>query len=241
MDTKRCKRCGEIRALSEFYKDRSRKDGFDPYCKQCIRERADWRNPTQRQTRKECNRRLYKYSDKYRKNVLSYGKIYREENKEYFEEYRSSEKFKESLCRSNKKRMESGKQHEYFKVRRKEDKSFALTCSLRVRLIRALKDSCKMNSTFNLIGCSLEELKKHLENQFVNGMSWDNYGGRSGWQIDHIIPCSYFDLTKEENQYICFNFRNLQPLWAKDNNQKKNKLPENYLERIEGIESYLNS
>lgn len=67
MDTKRCKRCGEIRVLSEFYKDRSRKDGFGPYCKQCIRERADWKNPTQRQTRKECNRRLYKYSDKYRK------------------------------------------------------------------------------------------------------------------------------------------------------------------------------
>lgn len=241
MNTKKCKRCGEIRDLSEFYKDRTRKDGFSPYCKSCIRERADWKNPIQRQTRKECNRRLYRENDKYRENVLSYGRMYREENKEYFEMYHSSEKFKESLRRSNKKRMESGKQHEYFKIRRKEDKLFALTCSLRTRLTRALKDSYKTDSTFNLIGCSLEDLRKHLKNQFVEGMTWDNYGGRSGWQVDHIIPCSYFDLTKEEDQRICFNFRNLQPLWAKDNNQKKNKLPENYLERIEGIESYLNS
>ncbi len=241
MDTKRCKRCGKIRDLSEFHKDRTRKDGFSPYCKQCIHERADWRSPIQKETHKRNQKKLYHENSVFRQKKLNFNKKYREENKEYFEKYYSSEKFKESLCQSNKRRMESGKQHEYFKVRRKEDKSFALTCSLRTRLTRALKDSYKTDSTFNLIGCSLEDLKKHLENQFVDGMTWDNYGGRSGWQVDHIIPCSHFDLTKEENQRICFNFRNLQPLWAKDNNQKKNKLPENYLERIEGIESYLNS
>lgn len=63
-------------------------------------------------------------------------------------------------------------------------------------------------------------------------MSWNNYG-KNGWEIDHIIPCSYFDLTKEENQRICFNYRNLQPLWASENNTKKAKVPDNVEELVE--------
>lgn len=234
-----CKRCGEKKLVTEFNKDRTRKDGFNPYCKQCVKERADWKNPKQRETRTATNRRLYKENESYRQKVLAYNKKYREEHKEYFEEYCASEKFKESLKRNNKKRQESGEQKRYLKERRKEDKSFALACSLRSRVKGALKGTYKTDCTFNLISCSLEELKRHLESQFVDGMSWDNFGGKTGWQVDHIVPCSYFDLSIEENQRICFNFRNLQPLWAKDNNQKKNKLPENYLERIEGIKSYL--
>lgn len=70
--------------------------------------------------------------------------------------------------------------------------------------------------------------------QFEPGMTWDNLGkGEGKWQIDHIIPCSYFDLTKEENQRICFNYRNLQPLWAKDNVKKSNKIPNNVEEIVE--------
>lgn len=242
MDTeikyKVCKRCGKEKSVTEFNKDRTRKDGFSPYCKQCTKERADWKNPKQRVTRRETNKRLYHESESYKERVLAYNKKYREEHKEYFKEYFASEKFKESLKESNRKRQESGEQKKYFKERRKEDKSFALACSLRARVKGALKGAYKTDCTFNLIGCTLDELKEHLESQFVDGMSWDNYG-RNGWQVDHIVPCSYFDLSVEENQRICFNFRNLQPLWAKDNNQKKNKLPENYLERIEGIKSYL--
>lgn len=52
-------------------------------------------------------------------------------------------------------------------------------------------------------------------------MSWDNYGE---WEIDHIIPCDSFDLTKEEEQKRCFHFSNLQPLWWRDNRTKGNKV-----------------
>ena len=83
---------------------------------------------------------------------------------------------------------------------------------------------------------SWKDLKKHLENQFVEGMSWDNYGE---WQIDHIVPCASFDLSDPNQQRICFNFRNLQPLWAKDNQRKQDKLPENYLEIINNIKREL--
>jgi len=50
---------------------------------------------------------------------------------------------------------------------------------------------------------------------------WDNYG--SGWHIDHIRPCSSFDLSDEEQQRACFHHSNLQPLWVKDNLEKGSK------------------
>jgi hypothetical protein len=53
-------------------------------------------------------------------------------------------------------------------------------------------------------------------------MSRDNYGYR-GWHVDHIVPCSAFDLTNIEEQKKCFHYTNLQPLWAKDNLSKGNK------------------
>lgn len=72
-----------------------------------------------------------------------------------------------------------------------------------------------------MIGCSIEELKQYLEKQFKEGMTWDNYGE---WHIDHIIPCAAFDLTKEEEQLKCFNYTNLQPLWAEENEKKGDKI-----------------
>jgi hypothetical protein len=71
------------------------------------------------------------------------------------------------------------------------------------------------------IGCALAELSAHLEKQFKNGMTWQNYGQ---WHIDHIIPCAKFDLTDSEQQRKCFHFSNLQPLWAIENIVKSNKL-----------------
>jgi hypothetical protein len=54
-------------------------------------------------------------------------------------------------------------------------------------------------------------------------MSWDNYG-KYGWHIDHIKPCSSFDLSDRKQLLECFNYRNLQPLWALDNLKKGSKL-----------------
>ena len=72
-----------------------------------------------------------------------------------------------------------------------------------------------------LIGCSPEELIKHIESKWTAGMSWDNYGRASinnnTWQIDHIKPCSKFNLLDEAEQMECFNYKNLQPMWAIDN------------------------
>jgi hypothetical protein len=81
----------------------------------------------------------------------------------------------------------------------------------------------KSKRTQELIGCSIDQLREHIESLFKPGMSWDNYGV-SGWHIDHIKPCSSFDLTDIEQQKACFNYKNLQPLWARENLTKGCKI-----------------
>jgi len=103
------------------------------------------------------------------------------------------------------------------------DSQFRIRRTLTGRLRSALKifGAKKNSSVVQLIGCSIQELAKMLESKFKPGMTWDNYGA---WHIDHIIPCSHFDLTQVENQKKCFHHSNLQPLWATENIFKSNKL-----------------
>ena len=92
----------------------------------------------------------------------------------------------------------------------------------RTRITGILKKH-KTDKTLNLLGCSAQFLRTYIENKFLEGMTWDNYG-KHGWHIDHIIPCSSFNLTDSTQQQICFHYTNLQPLWAIDNLKKSNKI-----------------
>jgi hypothetical protein len=68
------------------------------------------------------------------------------------------------------------------------------------------------------IGCSVIEFYKHIEAQFTEDMTWNNRGrGKEHWEFDHIIECYKFDLSKEEDRQICFNYRNLRPMWSSQN------------------------
>lgn len=98
------------------------------------------------------------------------------------------------------------------------------TC-LRARLGRALANqgAKKYDSTLSLLGCTVGRFRKYIQGLFLVGMSWENYGHRS-WHIDHIRPCSSFDLTDPEQQRQCFHYTNMQPLWASDNLKKSNKI-----------------
>jgi hypothetical protein len=80
------------------------------------------------------------------------------------------------------------------------------------------------NKHRDYMGCSISYYKDYLESKFQEGMTWKNYGV-NGWHIDHIIPCSAFDLTDPEEVKKCFHYTNTQPLWAKDNRKKSNTIP----------------
>jgi hypothetical protein len=111
---------------------------------------------------------------------------------------------------------------------RAENPQVRISHCLRVRVLSAMKSSGvkKAFKTMELLGCSVPELKAHLEKQFKPGMNWSNHT-KDGWHIDHILPCASFDLTDPEQQKRCFNYTNLQPLWAKDNQSKSSSLPVN--------------
>ena len=79
----------------------------------------------------------------------------------------------------------------------------------------------KCDTTEKLVGCYWIDLRVYLEAKFLPGMTWENYGT---WHIDHIRPCSSFDLTDPAQQRECFHYTNLQPLWAIDNLIKSNSI-----------------
>lgn len=111
----------------------------------------------------------------------------------------------------------------YINSRRQSDPGFRLRMNLRHRIWTALTGGRKAGATADLVGCTMEELRCHLERQFLPGMTWENYG-KHGWHIDHIRPCASFDLTDPEQQRQCFHYTNLQPLWALDNIRKGAKV-----------------
>lgn len=123
-----------------------------------------------------------------------------------------------------KNRQELNKKNaKYKKNRLKTDIGYKLLNSCRRRLYRALKGERKFYSFMQSVGCNAEQLKSYLESKFQPGMTWENYGNR-GWHIDHIIPISKFDLTKEEEFNRAVHYTNLQPLWWNQNIKKSNKL-----------------
>jgi len=109
-----------------------------------------------------------------------------------------------------------------FRLRYKNDILFKIKVSLRNRVCDAFKykNLIKSKKTKNLLGCSWEELKTHMETQFKPGMTWDNHK-KDGWHIDHIVPLGNAK-NEEEMERLC-HYTNLQPLWWYENLSKGNK------------------
>lgn len=111
---------------------------------------------------------------------------------------------------------------DYDRNRRISDPIFKLRDNMRRRLRSAIHGNAKPSTTFNLIGCSAEELKIYIEKQFTPGMTWGNYGiGNGYWHIDHIVMISEFDLLQENELRLAFHYTNLRPLWQPDNLSRK--------------------
>jgi len=206
-----CTKCGETKNESEFGKCLSNTDGLNSWCKACFHD---------------YNQKWYKNNSE---NMKKYMKEWSKNNPEYKKEWykNNSEKVKEAAKQWRTDNPEKAKEadKQYSKNRRANDNNYKLLTNLRARITSAVKlqSGNKAYRSIELLGCSIEEVRQHLEKQFQPGMTWDNYG-LYGWHIDHIIPCDSFDLTKEEEQKKCFHYTNLQPLWAADNLSKGNKI-----------------
>ncbi len=112
----------------------------------------------------------------------------------------------------------------YHKRRAATDIQFRLAHNLRTRLHSAISNNSKAGSAVRDLGCSMSELKIHLSSKFLPDMTWENYGE---WHIDHIVPLSRVDLTDRTQFLSVCHYTNLQPMWAKDNISKGNKLCQN--------------
>lgn len=145
--------------------------------------------------------------------------------KQWYLDNKDTKDFKQK--RFTYKKMYEQSNKEYLRNRRKKyyynNINIRLKELIRNRIRIALKHTHKHSKTVELLGCSIEQAREHLQKQFQLGMSWNNYNIK-GWHIDHIVPCSSFDLTKEEEQRRCFHYTNLQPLWAHENLVKHTKM-----------------
>ena len=232
----------------DFYKDATKKDGLHSSCKRCnaLLKREYYYNNREELIRKSVDRsrgcekaraRKLKYSRsekgkevarKYRINnkpkprsltedqlrkIAESKRKWREKNRDKInEKARSTHRVKPSPDK-----IKEYKKREYYKM--KNDPYLKYVHYSRVRLGAILK---QRSGTFSVSGNILfnkQELVSHLEGLMQKGMSWDNYG-RKGWHIDHIIPISSFDLTKEDQVRLALGLENLQPLWWFDNLKK---------------------
>ena len=213
-----CKR----RLCDIVFTPKRRKDQV--FCSEICADRQgkeDWKNRNRDKVNISINKRRkerYATDEQYANNKRL------KSNKRYHD-LTDEEKFirnKNNRLRENKtnKRIYMRKYHRY---RNKYDMKFRITNTLRSRVRAAIKNKGGVKSfkTMKLIGCSINKCIKHLEKQFKDNMSWSNYGK---WHIDHKIPCVSFDLSKISEQKECFNYKNLQPLWAIDNLKKHEDL-----------------
>lgn len=190
---------------------KSSRDGFCNLCKECDRERC------KRYYKKNSdviisNKKKYNLENDF--DIKQYQRLYRFENKDTSSKYRldNSEYFK-NWWKSNRDKART------YEKRYKDKYPHIIACrnSLKSCLYRI--GLIKSQSSSEILKYNPEEFKVHIESLFTNGMCWSNYGD---WHVDHIIPVSKFD--KLTPVYIINSLDNLQPLWAKDNLSKSNRI-----------------
>jgi hypothetical protein len=207
---KNCYKCKQSKPTEDYCKDKSTKDGLNNKCKACVLVyRAE---NTDRIKQNDKKRYLNRKEKMKATQALHYSlnkKSILKKNKEHKKRYRDS-----GMCQD----------HPHVVAFRKGS---CFDCVLRKSLRQAhrravfLVKSNKNVSCLSVLGCSTNEFKLHLESLFVDGMSWNNYGKKSGsryWVIDHVVPLG-FAKAHEEAEMLCY-YKNLQPLWNEDNASK---------------------
>ncbi len=242
MTKKTCRTCVKIKSYSGFHVDSKRVDGRAMECKECTKIRsatyyknnrdeinkraAIWRIANPERNRKlqqawyENNKEKHtkttkKWRKENREKVNGYDKKWRDKNPE------KRAKAVQNWAKKNKEKvLECGRKSN---AKRRSTPMGALNSQISTAICRSLKGNKDGRRWESIVGYSLQQLKLHLEKQFLSGMSWDN---RSLWHIDHRIPKRAFNFEKPEDEDFkrCWALENLQPLWAEDNCHKQARL-----------------
>ena len=210
----KCNKCNINKDKNEYYHTKKRRKPYRiPTCKNCLKSGRKPKPISFNQQEYSCslclsNKPISEFSkDRYApKGITSQCKSCRN-------------KYKKSYTKSEKG-IETRTFYQYSKYHNNDE--YRLLHNVRNRINSALKRSkqLKNNKTVEILGCSIESYKLHLESLFKDGMSWKN---RSLWHIDHIRPIDSFDLSDLTQLKECFHYSNTQPLWADDNLKKSNK------------------
>lgn len=206
MGTKVCSKCKEEKNIDDFGKDSTRPKGISYLCKICLIDKSN------------------KYREKNREKVLQSNKDYKVKNKESIKQKRKIRdkinNVKLSEYRKKYSQQNKDKINDWYKFEYQKNILYRIGKMVRSRIYNYVnKNNNKTYKTFDIVGCSPEFVKEHLEKQFIEGMTWENQGK---WHIDHIIQLS--SAKTEEEVYKLCHYTNLQPLWAEDNLKKGSKI-----------------
>jgi hypothetical protein len=222
-EIKICSKCKQEKLKTEFHKDSYKKDGLRSECKNCTKEYNAKYNasPEVKAHKKECNA---KYHAKPEVRARRKERDLRPESKERRKKYNSRP---ETKARRND--------------RYNNDLSFRLRRVVSTAIGGALKrnnGSKRGDSAMKYLPYTIKDLKVHLERQFDDKMSWENYG--TEWHIDHICPQSKlpYDSMQHPNFQKAWALKNLRPLEASENLSKNDKIDEALLKEY-GLESYI--
>lgn len=215
-NTKICTCCGKTLPTSSFNKDRTTADGLYYWCVQCA-----YSKELRRSGKKRSQQYKKKYRAKDRKSKVCPHCHKRKLLTSFHHNKRTLDKA-DIWCKECKReydRQNRDRRNAYNRKRIKENLLVRLITNLRSRLRQLIKQKSltKSSLTTKYLGCTIEELKVHIEKQWLPGMTWSN-NTYKGWHIDHIKPLAL--VKTEEDLYTLFHYTNLQPLWAKDNLEK---------------------
>lgn len=162
------------------------------------------------------------------KNRSEYKKAWYEKNKqkilttrkEYYLQNQEKIRKNQRLYRETHKQ----ERNLYEKDRKASDPVYKLRRNIGTAIYKMLTQKKCNLSVMDFLPYSIEELKIHLENQFTEQMSWENYG--IYWHIDHIYPQSLLPYTsmEDDNFKRCWSLDNLRPLNAIENIKKSNRI-----------------
>ena len=204
---KECVNCKKNKNSNAFDIKRSAKDGLQSWCKQCKRDSYIAKREDILKSRKT-------YYEENKEHIAHYKQKYNKTHREHINAYYANRR-KDDVKRAKDNKTAAAK----IKQRRHTCVMFRLMSNVRRRLNHVFRGKNRSKRTVELLGTSIDNTFRHLESLFQPGMTWDNYGK---WHVDHIYPLSLAKNTQElEN--LC-HFSNLQPLWAKDNLKKSNKI-----------------